>query len=124
MCDVFFSHFKASSLAVAAMLNALEANLCSEVSTFKEVVLKATSFAVNADDHTLLCARLQGIYSQSVDNRRQCGPHLIEEDETEENVPPADEGFSRHSLKRDSEVVSDEEESMPQKRIMINHHHA
>lgn len=122
VCDVFFSHCKASSLAVAAMLNALQANLCSELSNFNEVVLKATSVAATADDPTLLCARLQGIYNQSVDNVRQCGPHLIEEDEPEENVPPS-RGFLRSALKRDIEVVSNEE-CMPQKRIMINHHHA
>jgi hypothetical protein len=115
VCDAYLSHFKASALAVAAILNALQANLCSEVPAFSEAVRKATSIEVDSDEITLLSARLEGIYSRSVDVR-ECGPHIIEddEDETEENVPRvvhtnAEEDLTHNALKRCCEVVSDDE---------------
>ena len=122
VCDVFFSHFKASSLALAAILNALQANLCSEVSAFKEVVLKATSYFVDLDETTLLCARLQGVYSRSADNLSQGGPHLVEDDdeEAEANISQAYEVFAGCTVTRDREVSFEEESSLHRKRTKID----
>lgn len=86
VCDSFFSQFKASRLAIAAILIALETHLSATVDDFKDVTLKATSINLEAGETLILCGRLHSIYSRSVDNRRQCGPHLIEDDGDAESV--------------------------------------
>lgn len=127
VCDVFLSHFKPSCLAVAAMLSALQTNLCSEIPVFLETVCQATSIEVDSDEITLLCTRLQSIYSRSVDSQRDCGPHLIE-DEAEENVPRVFHNIGEEDLahnaaafKRACEVVSHEDDDVPLKRTKVEH---
>lgn len=128
VCDVFLSHCNASSLAVAAILNALEANFSAQVPMLIEAVLKATSIAVDFDEIALLCTRLHSIYSQSMDSMTKCRPHLILDDETESSVTFFDHGFFDHEgishvvAKRVYEVVSEDVNIiLPLKRSKFDH---
>jgi Cyclin, C-terminal domain len=99
VCDHFFSEYKSSVLAVAALHNAVPG------SDLRVALLKATAPSVDPTHVAVCCARLACIYSQSVEQMRQdngsAGPHWIEDDE-EENVAP--------SLKRDHAFVETESE--------------
>jgi Cyclin, N-terminal domain/Cyclin, C-terminal domain len=98
VCDHFFSDYKSSVLAVAALHNALPG------ADLRAAVLKATAPAVDPTHVAVCCTRLACIYSQSVEHLRQenGGPHWIEDDDEEETVVP--------SRKRDPAVRTAEPE--------------
>jgi Cyclin, N-terminal domain/Cyclin, C-terminal domain len=81
VCDAFFSPYRASRLAVVALLCSLEANVPEEVAAFKDIVKQSTSISLDSDETCALCTRLQSIYSRSVENFHQSGPNVIEDDE-------------------------------------------
>jgi hypothetical protein len=89
VCDDFFSDYKSSVLAVAALLTALEVQ---KDRSLRHAVLKATSSAVDPAHVAILCARLAFIYSHSVEHLRHSscngGPHWIENDDEEEDSKP------------------------------------
>lgn len=124
VCDVFFSNFKASSVAVAAMLNALHAsNLGPEDSLLMGALRKATPAAVDSEETLLLCARLDGIYNRSVDNIRQSGPHLIEDDQDEiEATVLQAEDYALYTRNNQREAVSANNSAVAQKRAKVEHY--
>jgi Cyclin, N-terminal domain len=95
VCDEFFSFFKSSSVAIAAILCAVEANSFPDEKLIKQALTKVTSGAIDSlEEVTLLCSRLLCIYNQGVESLRQCGPHLIEDDEMDLSCPIMSEDHS------------------------------
>lgn len=117
VCDSFFSNCKASSVAVAALLNALELVVVPNSKIIAQSLIKVSSPAVDSiDSLTLHRTRLSCIYSHSVDHlQRSVGPHIIEDDEDDVEefcisiATPA-------SIKRDFAIVVTDDESLPCKR--------
>lgn len=81
VCDVSLSHCKPSEVAAAAMMNALRACRGSEAASFGSNLRR--TFGINPDSSTMssLCARLDGMYSQSADNGQYSSPHIIEDED-------------------------------------------
>jgi Cyclin, N-terminal domain/Cyclin, C-terminal domain len=119
LCDDFFSNVKPSNLAVAAVLNGLESNVCPGGKRVRHALMKATSFAISSfDEVTVLCARLLCIYNQSAENMLQCGPHLIEDEDIEENSAIVKVNQPLCITKRDLSALSDDD-SASQKRAKL-----
>jgi predicted secreted acid phosphatase len=122
VCDAFLSQCKASKLAVAALLCSLEANATkADVATFKSAVTKVAAMSLDSEETLLLRSRLQSIYSRSVENFSQVGPHVIEDDSEDAHPVPGDEDYYHYSSKRNCHVLVDEDATLL-KRSKINHH--
>ena len=104
VCDVVLSHSKASFLAIAACLNVLRSDLPSRVvAAFIKAVRDTTAIDAECSEIEASCARLADVYGRSGggnrpqqgqainDDEADCGPHLIEDyddDEDEGAVAP------------------------------------
>ena len=119
VCDSFFSNCKASSVAVAALLNALEVVIVPNSKIMAQSLIKASSQAVDSIDKIMIYrTRLSCIYSHSVDHlQRSVGPHIIEDDVEEFYTPIT---TSTTGIKRDNSIVVTDDESVPCKRSKMN----
>jgi Cyclin, N-terminal domain/Cyclin, C-terminal domain len=115
VCDNFFSHCKASSIAVAAIMNALETIVCPNSKILEQSLIKATSITVDTYDNIkLLRTRLSCIYNQSVEHLQGfVGPHIIEDDDDGSHDCTNN---STTNMKRDYSVIVSDDEYMPCKR--------
>jgi Cyclin, N-terminal domain len=121
VCDAYLSQCKASKLAVVALLCSLEANVSkADVALFKSVVAKVASMPLDSEETFLLRSRLQSIYSRSVENFSQAGPHVIEDDSEDAQTVPGDGDYHHFSVKRNCHVLVDEDATLL-KRSKINH---
>lgn len=85
VCDASFARSSPSDLALAAVLNALGPRQGIATGKFSRTVKLTTGVVVESVTLFSLRARLQGIYSQSADSREPSGPHLVPDDEEEED---------------------------------------
>ena len=118
VCDGFFSNCKASSVAVAALLNALELVVVPNSTMIAQSLIKVSCQAVDSIDNiTLHRTRLSCIYSHSVDHlQRSAGPHLIEDDDDDAEEFCTVNTTSSSSVKRDYSILVTDDESKPYKR--------
>lgn len=117
VCDHFFSNYKASSIAVAAMLNALETIVCPNFKVITQALIKAASITVDSYENIkLLRTRLSCIYSQSVEHLQgYSGPHIIEDDDDEYD----NTNYSGNVKREISIIVSDDEYMPSSKRAKV-----
>lgn len=115
VCDSFFTNCKASSVAVAALLNALETVVVPNSKHISQSLIKISSQVVDSIDNIMLHkTRLSCIYSHSVDHlQRSDGPHIIEDDDDD-----VDECVTMNtsSNKRECSTVISDDEPMSRKR--------
>jgi hypothetical protein len=83
VCDTSLSKSKASDVALAAVLNSLRSPRSIETKNFVKAVKHASGIVLNTLEFSSLCARLQGIYSQSAESSNSSGPHLVIDEEDE-----------------------------------------
>jgi hypothetical protein len=88
VCDASLSKSKASDVALAAVLNSLGAPRSIETKNFAKAVKDASGIVLDTLEFSSLCARLQGIYSQSAESSNYSGPHLVV-DEGDEPIQAA-----------------------------------
>jgi hypothetical protein len=89
VCDTSLSKSKASDVALAAVLNSLGGPRSTEAKNFAKAVKDASGIVLNTLEFSSLCARLQGIYSQSAESSNYSGPHLVLDDEGDEPIQAA-----------------------------------
>ena len=117
VCDIFLSHSKPSELALAAVLNSLQAQKALDVLPFTRSLKQVTSMNPDSEVMSSLRMRLHCIYSQSTDRQRSSSPHLVTEEDDDiqvhilYNSTPVVRNVSRSSL-----VGSDNENSSRRKR--------
>jgi hypothetical protein len=117
VCDSFFMNCKASTVAVAALLNALELVVIPNYRLVTQALIKISSQTVDSKDNLMLHRRrLSCIYSHSVDHLPQSvGPHVIEDDDEESCTTDS----RAASIKRDYSIVDSDQESFPCKRLKM-----
>jgi hypothetical protein len=89
VCDTSLSKSKASDVALAAVLNSLGGPRSAETKNFAKAVKDASGIVLDTLEFSSLCARLQGIYSQSAESSNYSGPHLVVDDEIDEPIQAA-----------------------------------
>jgi len=80
VCDVHLSQSKASELALAALLNSLQAQKADDVLSFTRSLEQVDSMKPYSEDMSSLRMRLHCIYTQSADSHRRSSPHLVTEE--------------------------------------------
>ena len=118
VCDTFFSNCKASSVAVAALLNALELVVVPNSKMIAQSLIKVSSQTADTIDNIVLHrTRLSCIYNYSADHlQRSVGPHIIEDDDENEFEESCSAMSTSSSNKRDYPIVVSDDESIPCKR--------
>jgi hypothetical protein len=89
VCDTSLSKSKASDVALAAVLNSLGGPRSIETKNLAKAVTDASGTVLDTLELSSLCARLQGIYSQSAESSNYSGPHLVVDDESDEPIQAA-----------------------------------
>jgi Cyclin, N-terminal domain/Cyclin, C-terminal domain len=89
VCDMYFSQCKASSIALAAILNALETVVLPNAKQVAQMLMKDLLTDVDSTDNiVLLRTRLSCIYNCSVEHLQGSdGPHVIEDDDDMDEYP-------------------------------------
>jgi len=125
VCDVVLSHSKASFLAVAACLNVLRSDLPSAVPAFIKAVRDTTAIETDSNEFQVLCSRLADVYGRSLDSSQEqgqanidnnkihdcfddCGPHLIEDYDDEDDF---DDATSKRSYIRYDGVANEDQDT-------------
>jgi hypothetical protein len=89
VCDSSLCRSKASDVALAAVLNSLGSSRSIAAKNFSKAVKDASGIVLDTPEFSSLCARLQGIYSQSAESSNHSGPHLVVDDEADEPIQAA-----------------------------------
>ena len=122
VCDSFFTNCKASSVAMAALLNALEIVVVPNAKLISQLLIKVSSQVVDSIDTIMMHkTRLSCIYNHSVEqSHRSDGPHIIEGDEDDYDVDDDEECSTKYttssSIKRECLTVISDDELMSSKR--------
>ncbi len=118
--DSFFSNRKASFVAVAALLNALEIVLVPNSKAIVQSLIKESSLTVDSIGNIMLHrTRLQCIYNHSFDYQHDAGgPHIIEADDDDDDVDAVCPFATSSTLvvKRDYSTFITDDESVSPKR--------
>jgi len=84
VCDRSLSRYKASELALSAVVNAMRATVMGDQTTaFIKGIKTATNLNPDSEETHLVRRRLHRIYTMSYDSRQTSMPHLIPEDDME-----------------------------------------
>jgi hypothetical protein len=134
VCDTSLCRSKASDVALAAVLNSLGAPRSIAAKNFSEAVKDASGIVLDTPEFSSLCARLQGIYSQSAESGNYSGPHLVVDDEADEPIQAAlfhsstvvrsissDDLVEPACNKRQVDSASSPSDSVPLKRTKLAH---
>jgi hypothetical protein len=97
VCDTSLCRSKASDVALAAVLNSLGAPRSIATKNFSKAVTDASGIVLDTLEFSSLCARLQGIYSQSAESSNYSGPHLVVDDEGDEPIQDGAQHLQRRS---------------------------
>ena len=118
VCDSFFTSCKASSVAVAALLNALEIVFVPDSKAVVQSLVKDSSLTVESIDNIMLHrTRLQCIYNHSFDHQHNAsGPHIIEADDDDVDGVCPSATSSTLVGKRDYSTFITDDESVSSKR--------
>ena len=117
VCDSFFTNCKASSVAVSALLNALEIVIVPDSKLISQTLIKVSSQAVDSIEKIMLHkTRLFCIYNHSVDHlQRSNGPHIIEDDD-DDDMEEFHAMNTSSNMKRECSTFITDDETVSRKR--------
>eukprot|EP00977_Amphora_coffeiformis_P016848 scaffold5337_cov167-Amphora_coffeaeformis.AAC.4 len=124
VCDVVLSSKRASTTALAAVLNALNEKRSLELAFFNQAVKNITKFVPESRETMQTRIQLRQLFNESCESRQIASPHLIVDDDStalptcvsEESLASLPHEENENSSESKRKAVAADYEHMPLKR--------